>query len=239
MMQKILVRWALIGNRRMSDSKLPGIDSTVETYLDAWDIFEKKEFNVEELWKDLMSRSSDVDSVPEESTLDSRLYRAAAFGLADWYGDSTYRLRIGPNEDDEEWKAQAHKHMQEIKEQIQMAYQDRKENRNQSDDGLSTDEYDGDVYVRSDVGPDTDLEGQARFYNAVLNQTEDHSGIVLRCFPQVWKEVEELAEEITDDEKMEDAGCMYRFERVGADLVPVDDDQEYRIYLRETRFLND
>lgn len=220
-----------------NQSKLPGIESTVETYLDAWELFEDDRFRVDELWDGLMQQSSDASTVPEQSTLNSRLYRAAAFGLADWFGESRYQLVIGPYAGEPEWETRAVGHLQKVQEHINMALSNRREEESADDDGLVTVNYDGETFVRSDVNPDSEIDKQAKFYLAVLDQNEGHEGVVLRSFPSVADGVRELAEKICDDETMKGVSCPYRFEIVGEEIVPNDGDQEYRVYLKERRFL--
>lgn len=228
------------------ESKLPGLSGCAETYADAWDHFGDESFDVDDLRKSLITEtatrdSSDIDDVPGVSALNSRLYRLAAFGLVKWFGKGRYQIWCAPDEDPNAWNKKIVDRVPELHERLKEEVESRERRTMEQKQGSEPKkiEYDGDDYLQAFVGKDTDLDGQAGYYYSVLDADQDVAGVVLCAYGRLVDHVDNLAEDICDDEKMAETMCPFRFEQVASDLHRNEDDElVYRVYLRETRFLN-
>ncbi|GGM75318.1 hypothetical protein J2752_002840 [Halarchaeum rubridurum] len=97
-------------------------------------------------------------------------------------------------------------------------------------------EHNGSQYMSSFVGNSSDLEGQARYYQAALSP-DSHDGVVLRAYQDVARAADKLAEQICDEHIISDTVCVYRFEIDDEEMVNQGDNLEYRVYLNETKLL--
>jgi hypothetical protein len=168
------------------------------------------------------------------------LYRVAALGLVDWYGEGKYRVSISPDAGDSRWTELIESQISWIRgvideEQEERADEEEEEVVEDSDEPEIM-EHDGKRYMSAFVGPKSDLESQARYYQAALSPKK-HDGVVLRSYQGVANSTTKLAKKICDDNQMSETDCVYRFEMDDEEMADVGDDLEYRVFLSETRLL--
>lgn len=227
----------------MPSQQSPGIERITGRYLDAWEHFRDERFSVEDLENELL-RSRDPEEVPDASGINQDLYRVAHVGLVSWYGEGEYEVAISPEATDEEWSNRSQDHMNWVRQEVEERQEERApepEEEQEASEGLEDDpevlshgDYD---YMSSFVGGGSDLEGQARFYQAALSP-DSHDGVVLRSYQQVASSADEIAEEVCDDSAMSETDCVYRFEVEDKEMAESGDDLEYRVYLREELLLS-
>ena len=208
-------------------------------YLDAWENFGHDSFTAEELETELL-RNRDPEDVPDSSSINQDLYRVVSLGLLNWYGEGEYEVAISPDADEEDWSERANEHMNWVKSEVA----EREEEREDTSEGVSEDDDEPEIirhndadYMSAFVGPNSDIEGQARYYQAALSPNR-HDGVVLRSYQNVASHTDEIAEQICDDRAMSDTDCVYRFETVDEEMEEVNDNLEYRVYLEEQRLLS-
>ena len=222
----------------MPQTQNPGIERITGRYLDGWEHFSHDTFTAEELETELL-RNRDPDDVPDSSSIENDLYRAASIGLLNWYGEGEYEIAISPDANTDEWSNRADEHINWIKSKVEEIQEERvaeTEETTQEEGEPEILSYDDDNYMSAYVGPDSDLEGQARYYQAALSPN-NHTGVVLRSYQNVASHTDDLAREICDDTSMSETDCVYRFEIVNEQMEEGDDDLEYRVYLQEQRLL--
>lgn len=219
--------------------KHPDIERITGRYLDAWEIFDEEKFTAGDLETELL-RNRDPDDVPDDSSIYQDLYRVSAYGLVHSYGNKEFQVAIPPESSDDEWSQRATEHMQWVRGEVVK----RQEERSPEPEDSPADEGDpkilahnGGNYMSAFVGPNSDLDGQSRYYQAVLSPGK-HTGVVLRSYQNVAASTSKLADQICDDDIMSETGCIYRFEKADEKLVDVDGDLEFRVYLDETRLLS-
>lgn len=154
-----------------------------------------------------------------------------------WYGEGEYQIACRPDESAEDWQSELTERLEIIYDEVESKREQREREVRDEEDEIELIEYNGEKYVSAFVGDNSDVQGQAGFYLSILDEEEDHTGIVLRSYPRWVVEVEELAEQICDDDVMSETVCPYRFEQVKSELPTVDGNKEFRVFLRETRFL--
>ncbi|WP_152417856.1 hypothetical protein [Haloferax mucosum] len=219
----------------------PGVEKSVEAYIDAWEFFGDKRFDVQNLENELL-RNRDPADVPEGSKLDGRLYRAAALGLVETYGKKEYRVVVSPESEEDSWREVIQKHINWIQGEIQSQMEAREEESVEEPEEKPREKeepkilsFEGHEYMSTFVGPSNEVKDQGRFYQTMLDP-DKHDGVVLRSYQNVAESTRELAEEICNDDEIAETGCMFRFRIEDEDLVNVEGDREYRVYLREIRF---
>lgn len=222
------------------EPKKPDIERITGRYIDAWDIFGGEIFDAGELETELL-RKRDPEDVPDEDAIDQDLYRVAALGLVDWYGEGQYRVSISPEADSQQWDELVESQVSWVRGIVDEKFEERKEEEEEKEIVEDTDEpevmeYDGKRYMSAFVGPNSDLESQARYYQAALSP-KNHDGVVLRSYQEVANYTKKLAEKISNDDEMSSTDCVYRFELENEEMADVGDDLEYRVFLSETRLL--
>jgi len=220
------------------EPKKPDIEKITGRYLDAWDIFEQEIFTADGLETELL-RKRDPEDVPDSNAINQDLYRVAALGLVDWYGEGKYRVSIPPEADDSNWTELVESQVSWMRDIIEEELEEREEEDEEiveDSDEPEVMEHDGKRYISAFVGPNSDLESQARYYQAALSP-QKHDGVVLRSYQGVANSTTKLAEKICDDEEMSDTDCIYRFTMDHEEMADVGDDLEYRVFLSETRLL--
>jgi len=226
------------------ETQKPDIERITNRYIDAWEAFGEDVFSVEELENELL-RTRDPENVPGTDSIKNDLYRVSILGLVDWFGEGKYRVAIPPQAEDSEWNGLMEDQMEwmhsEIKDRIDERKRAEEEQAEQEDEESLSDspekiEYNGSEYMSAFVGSQSELEDQARYYQAALSPKK-YDGVVLRAYQDVADSAEELANSITADNKMRDTVCVYRFEIHDKEMVDVGDHLEYRIYLSETELL--
>lgn len=227
----------------MAEQQSPDIERITGRYLDAWEHFENERFSVEDLENELL-RSKDPDEVPATSGINQDLYRVACVGLVNWFGEGEYEVAISPDSDDNEWEKRAQDHMGWVRQEVSERQEDRapepeEEQKSQGRLGNDPDilSHDGKNYMSSFVGNNSDLEGQARYYQAALSP-DRHDGVVLRSYQQVASSADKIADKVCDDSAISETDCVYRFEIEDKEMADVGDDLEYRVYLQEDLLLD-
>ncbi|MCL9815091.1 hypothetical protein [Natranaeroarchaeum aerophilus] len=219
--------------------KRPDIERITNRYVDAWENFGYERFSASDLETELL-RAKDPEDVPDESSINQDLYRISMLGVVEWYGDREFKIAISPDENDSDWSEEMQEQTSWVRSEIDSRVEERREPE-ETESELDNDpdilQHDDQKYLSAFVGPSSDIDGQARYYQAALSPNK-HDGVVLRSYQNVAKSTDELANEITDDEKMDDTECIYRFEAADEQVVEVDDGLEYRVYLDETRLLS-
>jgi hypothetical protein len=217
----------------------PDIERITNRYIDAWETFGKERFSVDDLENELL-RQRDPEDVPDANKINQDLYRVTQLGLVTWYGEGNYQVAISPESDSDDWKSVVEDHIEWIQSEIHSRLEEREEDENEEDQASSEDpdiiEYNGEQYLSAFVGRDSDIDGQARYYQAALKPST-HDGVVLRAYQDVADSAEKLAEKITDDDKIKETVCVYRFSIHDTQMAETDDDLEYRVYLDETKLL--
>lgn len=216
----------------------PDIEQITNRYLDAWETFGKERFTTDELETELL-RQRDPEDVPSDDQIYQDLYRATKLGIIDWFGGNKYQVTISPEATKQQWGELMEKHSTWVSSEISKRVDEREKEQtedDQLDDEPEIIEYDGQQYMSAFVGGSSDVQGQARYYQAALSPTE-HDGVVLRSYQDVAGSAEKLAKKITDDDRMSKTVCVYRFEIEDMKMEDLGDDLEYRIYLNETKLL--
>ncbi|WP_251344072.1 hypothetical protein [Haloplanus halophilus] len=220
------------------ESKRPDIKRITGRYLDAWEEFGDDRFTCEELETELL-RKRDPEDVPSAKSIYQDLYRVASLGLVEWYGENQYRVAIPPHADDRQWTTLIEAQIGWMRDRIGEALATRDDDEEPEEDERTDPEvleHDGRRYMSAFVGPRSDLESQARYYQAALSPAK-HDGVVLRSYQRVANSTKKLAERICDEKEMDDTDCVYRFELSDEEMVEVGDDLEYHVFLSETRLL--
>ncbi|WP_154020987.1 hypothetical protein [Haloarcula sp. CBA1127] len=220
-------------------AKKPDIERITGRYIDAWELFGDEIFSAEELETELL-RNRDPEDVPDSDKIDQDLYRVSVLGLVEWFGEGRYRVSIPPESDEEQWSDIIESQVSWVRSEIDARRDERRQKQDEPEERSKDEpevlEYDGNRYMSAFVGPNSNLNSQARYYQAALSP-QDHDGVVLRSYQGVANATTKLAEKICDDEKMSDTDCVYRFEISDEEMADVGDDLEYRVYLKETRLL--
>jgi hypothetical protein len=221
------------------EPKKPDIERITNRYVDAWESFEHERFSAEELENELL-RIKDPEDVPDADKINNDLYRISKFGLVDWFGGREYRVAISPEADEGDWRELVENQIEWVRSEIADRVEERVDETEETEQELSDTpeviEHDEKNYMSAFVGPQSDVEGQARYYQAALSP-KTHDGVVLRAYQDVADSAERLADEITDDGKMSETVCVYRFEIDDQEMADVGDNLEYRIYLNESKLL--
>lgn len=221
------------------ESKKPDIERITSRYLDAWEIFQDEHFTADELETELL-RKRDPEDVPDSDAINQDLYRVAVLGLVEWYGEGKYSVSIPPEAGNSEWNEVIESQISWIRGITDEKIEERKEEEEkeivEDSDEPEVMEHDGKRYMSAFVGPNSDLESQARYYQAALSP-ESNDGVVLRSYQGVANSATKLAERICDGDEMSETDCVYRFEMDDEEMADVGDDLEYRVFLTETRLL--
>jgi len=221
----------------------PDIERITNRYVDAWEAFGDDLFSVEELENELL-RKRDPENVPETNSIKNDLYRVSILGLVNWFGGGKYRVAIPPQTEDSDWNDLMENQIEWIRSEVAERTEERKkakeDEEEQNEEALSDSperiNYDGSEYMSAFVGAQSEVEDQARYYQAALSPKK-YDGVVLRAYQDVADSAEELAKSITNDDEMAETVCVYRFEIHDKEMVDVGDHLEYRIYLSETELL--
>jgi hypothetical protein len=216
----------------------PDIERITNRYIEAWEIFEDERFTADELETELL-RQKDPEDVPGSDSIDQDLYRVSVLGLVKWFGEGKYQVKISPDANKSEWSDLVEDQTEWVQSEINERLEERQEpetEEKEEPDGPEIIEYDGLNYLSAFVGPNSDIEGQARYYQAALSPSL-HNGVVLRAYQDVADSAEKLADKITNDEEMSDTVCVYRFEINDMKMEEVEDGLEYRVFLDETKLL--
>jgi hypothetical protein len=221
------------------ESKKPDIEQITNRYIDAWEIFGHDRFTTEDLENELLrTEGRDPEDVPSDDKIYNDLYRLSKLGLVEWFGGKKYRVIISPEENENKWEKVFEEQMEWVRSEVEHRIEEREEEPEEEQGGLPDTpdviEHNGNRFMSAFVGPSSEIDGQARYYQAALSKKE-HDGVVLRAYQDVADSAENLAENITDDNKMSNTVCVYRFEI--EDYEMDDDSDEYRIYLSETKLL--
>lgn len=219
------------------EPKKPDITRITGRYIDAWEMFGTDIFSSDELETELL-RNRDPEEVPDSDKIDQDLYRVSGLGLVDWFGKGKYRVAISPDAGRKEWDGLIEQQTQWIHSETNKLLEEREEEVDSLEESDSPEiiEYNGLKFMSAFVGPSSDLEGQARYYQAALSP-DSHDGVVLRSYQGVANSTTELAEQVCDEDLISETDCVYRFEVAGEEMAKVDDDLEFRVYLKETRLL--
>jgi hypothetical protein len=221
------------------DPQKPDIERITNRYIDAWESFGEEKFNVDRLEKELL-RQRDPEDVPNADKINQDLYRVSLLGLVTWFGEGDYQVAIPPEANNTGWEDLVEDQVAWIQSEIEDRIEERQEDKQDEEQSLSEDpdiiKYDGQNYLSAFVGPNSDINGQARYYQAALKPST-HDGVVLRAYQDVADSAEKLADEIVDNDNMSETVCVYRFEIHDTKMEETDDDLEYRVYLEETKLL--
>lgn len=218
----------------------PDIERITNRYIDAWETFGEEKFSVDSLEKELL-RQRDPEDVPDADKINQDLYRVTLLGLVTWFGEGHYQVSVPPESDSSDWENLLEDQVEWIQSEVEDRVEERQENKEEEkEQSLSDDpdiiQHDGQSYLSAFVGPNSDIEGQARYYQAALNPST-HDGVVLRAYQDVADSAEKLADEIVDNDRMSDTVCVYRFEINDTKMEENDEGLEYRVYLNETKLL--
>jgi hypothetical protein len=223
----------------MPDPQKPDIERITNRYIDAWEKFGDERFSTEELENELL-RSRDPEDVPSDDKINQDLYRISNLGLVKWFGEKEYQVALPPDSGEDIWKEVIEKQTSWVRSEVENRLEERveepEEDEKEFSDSPEVIEHDNQRYMSAFVGPKSELEGQARYYQAALSPNE-HDGVVLRAYQDVADSAEKLAEDITNDKEMSNTACVYRFEVNDMVMEDLGDDLEYRIYLNETKLL--
>ncbi|MWV38831.1 hypothetical protein [Natrialba sp. INN-245] len=220
-------------------SQKPDVERITNRYIQAWEIFGEDRFSTDDLEKELL-RKKDPEDVPDSNKIYQDLYRTTMLGLVKWFGEGTYQVAISPKAGESDWDNLVTNQIDwvqsEVNNRIEERREDQAEEKKDDPDGPEIIEYNGKNYLSAFVGPQSDIDGQARYYQAALKPSA-HDGVVLRAYQDVADSAEKLSKEITDDDEISNTVCVYRFEVSDMKMEETDDDMEYRIYLGETKLL--
>lgn len=221
------------------ETQKPDIERITNRYIQAWEIFGKERFSTDGLEKELL-RKKDPEDVPNSDQIYQDLYRATMLGLVKWFGEGTYQVAVSPESEGNDWEDLISDQVSWVQSEVDKRLDERKERKMEEKeddpDGPEVIEHNGQRYLSAFVGPQSDLDGQARYYQAALKPSA-HDGIVLRAYQDVADSAEKLSEKITDDDGMSETVCVYRFEVDDMKMEETDDNLEYRVYLDETKLL--
>jgi hypothetical protein len=216
----------------------PDIERITNRHIEAWEKFKKERFTADELETELL-RQKDPEDVPDSDSIDRDLYRVSMLGLVEWFGEGKYQVKISPEADGTEWNELIEDQIDWVRSEVDDRLEERQEpepNERKESDGPEIIEHNGKNYLSAFVGPSSDIEGQARYYQAALSPSL-HNGVVLRAYQDVADSAEKLADKITDNERMSDTSCVYRFEVNDMMMEELEEGLEYQVFLDETKLL--
>ena len=221
------------------EPKRPDIERITNRYLDAWERFGEDRFTVEELENELL-RARDPEDVPSDKQINNDLYRVAVLGLVDWFGEGEYRAAVSPETKESEWADLIEDQLDWIRSEIKDRIEERSEEPEADGEELLDSpeiiEHKDNEYMSAFVGRKSEVDGQARYYQAALSPGT-HDGVVLRAYQDVADSAEKLGKKISNDDIMSDTVCVYRFDIADMEMKDIGDHLEYRVYLNENKLL--
>jgi hypothetical protein len=124
--------------------------------------------------------------------------------------------------------------MEEISESYDERMAASEDGRDQGDQFVG---HNDETYLRTFVGHNTDVKEDLEGYIKATFEPDNHAGLVLESWTTVAEAANNLSSELSNDEKMESANFLHRFE-IGDEELTTDEDNDsiFRVYLRETRF---
>ncbi|PSP83012.1 hypothetical protein BRC83_08230 [Halobacteriales archaeon QS_1_68_17] len=206
---------------------LPGLETCVAVYLDAWDAFGTDRFDAGTLRARRAGRSRDpAADRPHEHVLDLLV----AYGLLAWHGGTAYSVRCAPDADREEWAKAAAGQAGVLYAEVQ----DRISGQSQgSADRDGTVRFRSETYVRVAVDPADEFRDVAATVRKRLAETRESGRVALVAPGTDAGHVQRIADRLCDRGEATAAGLGRHFEKVDSDVVSgTGEELTFRLFLR-------